>query len=77
MQQGFETLFFSHFCQSVRSEPLFLGVADYGYDFNFIEDFKTYTHRTFNTFKIAFSYLDPATPIFATFPRRTHVILIL
>jgi hypothetical protein len=47
---------------NLSSSELELGVADYGYDFNFIEDLKTYSHRTFNIFKIAFSYLDPATP---------------
>ena len=39
-----------------------LDVADYGYDFNFLDDRKTYIHRTFDIFRIAFSYLDSATP---------------
>jgi hypothetical protein len=39
-----------------------IGVADYGYDFNFLDDLKTYIHRTFAIVKIGFSYLDSATP---------------
>ncbi len=34
----------------------------YGYDFNFIDDLKTYVHRTFAIVKIVFSYLDSETP---------------
>jgi hypothetical protein len=39
-----------------------MGVADYGYDFNFLDDLKAYIHRTFDIGKIALSYLDSATP---------------
>jgi hypothetical protein len=34
------------------------------YHFNFLDDLKTYIHRTFAIVKIGFSYLDSATPYF-------------
>jgi hypothetical protein len=37
------------------------GVADYEYDFNFLDDLKAYTHRTLDLGKIALSYPNPAT----------------
>jgi Putative restriction endonuclease len=40
------------------------GVADYGYDFNFIDNHKLYIHLTLDIFKILASYLNSATPSF-------------
>ena len=54
--------FDSMWIDEFRSMDIFDGVADYRYDFNFLDDLKTYIHRTFVIVKIVFSYLDSATP---------------
>ena len=46
------------------SKAFIQGVADYGDDFNFLEDRKTYIYLTFTILKIVFSYLDSATPVY-------------
>jgi hypothetical protein len=43
------------------SNAFIQGVADYGYDVNFLNARKIYKHRTLGIFKMVFSYLDSAT----------------
>jgi hypothetical protein len=40
-----------------------VGVADYGYDFNFLDACKIYNQRILDIFKIVFANLDSATPM--------------